>query len=74
MYMINLNLRKNFFIAIDGVGNAAKMQQQKTRRFGSTKDKDKITPILISVPEHLHLEHNMMIKVDKAITDLVKKC
>ena len=33
--------RKNFFVAIDGVGNAAKMQQQKTRRFKSTKDKEK---------------------------------
>ena len=63
--------RKNFFIAIDGVGNAAKMQQQKTRRFGGTKDKDKISNPYFNTRAFTP-GTQMMIKVDKAITTWLK--
>ena len=63
--------KKNFFIAIDGAGNAAKMQQQKTRRFGSTKDKEKITNPFFSTRAFTP-GTNIMIKIDKAITDWLK--
>ena len=63
--------QKNFFIAIDGVANAAKMQQQKTRRFKSIKDKEKIPNPFFSTRAFTP-GTMMMVKIDQAITAWLK--